>query len=93
MIKKIVYGLIACSCLIGGFTHTGVVHAGTAVTKKRLPQPGDVLAVEVNIQGVTQIILVTVHDDGSMSFIYLNKEYPFPAADLNEYLWSYYIKK
>ena len=89
MLKKIMTGLVICSCLFGGVPSYAVI-SKTPVVKKTSPQPGDILAVEVYLDGKLRIILVYVNFDGTMEYVYNGKVYPFPAADLNEYQWAYY---
>ena len=91
MIKKIVTCLVICGCLFGGVPSYAGLSKSPTVTKKASPKPGDILAVEVSIEGKLQIILVYVNFDGSMEYVYNGKVYPFPAADLNEYQWAYYV--
>lgn len=86
-------------CLIIGSTLCCSV--ATAATVKKKPsstksynfKPGDVLAVEVSLNGKVQIILVRVRDDLSMYYVQNGNEIPFPLVDLDNFVWAFYIKK
>jgi len=92
MIKKIFVAL-AIGCGLFSFTEC------YAAPKKFANIPnisniksGDVIAVQMNLMGKTQIVLVYVQN-GFADYMYDGKLYPFMLRDLDKYVWAFYIKK
>jgi len=91
--NKIVACLAIAGCLMCPTnTYAGFAPKKPAVKKSLTIKPGDVLAVEVMLNGKVQIILVRVRTDGTMYYIVNGQEIPFPAVDLDNFLWEFYIK-
>lgn len=93
MLKKFIVGLVIGCSLVGSFVEAAPVKKRPQSTQNHNFKPGDVLAVQMNILGKTQIVLVYIHDNLSADYMYNGQLYPFPLVDLDNFVWAFYIKK
>lgn len=90
MIKKIFVAL-AIGC--GLFSFTECYAAPKKFANISNIKPGDVIAVQMNLMGKTQIVLVYVQEGLFSDYMYKGQLYPFILTDLDKYTWAFYIKK
>ena len=91
--KKFLYSLCIISLICGAnITDAAPPKKPKNVVQKYNIKPGDVMVVEVVLNGQIELILVRVRDDLIMYHIKNGVDHPFPVADLDVFRWAFYIK-